>query len=80
MTSQKLFTTGEAAKAAGVSRQAIHLWIRRKKIARPPLRIIGEKAARGWTTADVQRMRELKGAARPGPKGPRRRARTERDR
>ena len=73
---EKLFTTGEAAKAAGISRQVIHLWIRRKKIAQPPLRLIGEKAARGWTKTDIARMRELKESSRPGPKGPRRKKAT----
>jgi excisionase family DNA binding protein len=63
----KLYTTAEAAKLAQVSRPTIQYWIATEKIKAPALRIHNRRAARLWTAAAVEKMRDLAKTLKPGP-------------
>lgn len=69
----KTYTTGQAAKRIGVSRQTLQAWIAAGEIEAPAL--IGTKPAslRLWTDRDIQKARRFKGTLRPGPKPKRQR-------
>jgi hypothetical protein len=67
--SRKLFTTVEAAAAAGVPRATLQNWIKTRRIRARSVRLVGGKATRFWTKAHVERIRQLKGTLKPGPKG-----------
>ena len=75
MKRKLLMSTVELARAARVPLSSLQFWINSGKIAAPPVRLIGGKAVRHWTEADVERIRKMKGALKRGPKGPRKRAR-----
>jgi hypothetical protein len=66
---RKLLNTYEAAVAAGVRRPTLQFWIKTGKISAPRVRLIGGKAVRLWTAAQIKQIRELKGTLRPGRKG-----------
>jgi excisionase family DNA binding protein len=66
--SRKVYTTVQVAKAANVPRATLQFWIASGKISAPRVRLIGGKAVRLWTEADVERVRKLKGTLRSGPK------------
>ena len=74
MKRRKLYSTVEAAAAAGVKRTRLQFWIKTGKIAAPRVRLIGGRAVRCWTEAQVGRIRALKGTIRRGPKVGSRRA------
>jgi DNA-binding transcriptional MerR regulator len=65
---RRLRTTVEAAAAAEIPRATLQYWIKTGKIRAPRIRLLGRKAARFWTEADVRRIRRLKGTFEPGPK------------
>lgn len=71
---QTLLSTVEVAKATGVPRSVLQHWIKTGKIAAPRMRIVGNKAARFWTPAQVNQIRRMKGRLKPGPKPGSRRA------
>jgi predicted site-specific integrase-resolvase len=71
---QRLLNTHEAAAAAGVHRPTLQFWIKSGKIAAPPVQLLDGKAVRLWTAAQIREIRKLKGRLRPGPKGPRKKA------
>jgi excisionase family DNA binding protein len=59
--SEKLYSTGEAARATGVSRATLQEWIRLGKFRPPQRRDLGGKIAiRLWTEADLERLRRRK--------------------
>lgn len=64
----KTFTTAQAAKKAGVSRQTLHFWMNEGLIAAPKPVKFGEREFRFWTEQDIDRLRDFKGTLRPGPK------------
>jgi predicted site-specific integrase-resolvase len=64
----KSFTTAQAARAAGVSRATLQVWIKGEKIRAPKIRLIGGKAVRLWTKADIEKARKMKGTLKPGRK------------
>jgi DNA-binding transcriptional MerR regulator len=66
--SQKVYTTVQVAKVANVPRATLQFWIASRKISAPRVQLIGGKAVRHWTEADVERVRKLKGTLKPGPK------------
>jgi DNA-binding transcriptional MerR regulator len=57
----KRFTTVEAAAAAGIPRATLQHWIKTGRISAPVVRLIGGKATRLWTEAQIERIRRLKG-------------------
>jgi hypothetical protein len=67
---RKRFTTVEAAAAAGIPRATLQYWIKTGKIAAPVVRLVGGKATRLWTEAQIGRIRRLKGTMKPGTKRP----------
>jgi hypothetical protein len=71
---RKLLSTYEAAAAAGVRRPTLQFWIKTRKISAPRVRLVGGKAVRFWTPAQVEQIRKLKGTFRFGPKPPRKKA------
>jgi hypothetical protein len=44
------------------------VWIKSEKIKAPKLRLIGGKAVRLWTKADIERARKFKGSLKRGPR------------
>jgi|HubBroStandDraft_1064217.scaffolds.fasta_scaffold323784_2 excisionase family DNA binding protein len=67
--SPKTFTTSQAAKQIGVSRQTLQTWIAVGAIVAPKLIGEGNATLRLWTKADIDSAAKYKGALRPGPKG-----------
>ena len=57
--SPKLYTTGQAAKKAGISRVTLQEWVRRGIVRAPELRISGGRAVRLWTDADVAKLKSV---------------------
>jgi len=53
---QELYTTGEAAKKAGISRQTLQAWISAKKVHAP--RVVG--GVRVWTKEQIAKLKETK--------------------
>ena len=51
----KLYTTGQAAEQAGISRQTLQAWIDAKKVEAPPL--VG--GVRQWTPADIAKLAKV---------------------
>jgi predicted DNA-binding transcriptional regulator AlpA len=58
--SPKTCTTGEAAKAAAITRATLQEWIRKGKFAAPKLQRLGNIRVRLWTTSDVARLKATK--------------------
>ena len=56
----KACTTGQAARAAGVSRATLQWWIKGGKIRAPKTRLISGRAVRLWTSSDLNRLRAVK--------------------
>jgi len=53
---QELYTTGQAAKKAGISRQTLQAWISAKKVHAP--RVVG--GVRVWTKEQIAKLKETK--------------------
>jgi len=64
--SPKTFTTSQAAKQIGVSRQTLQAWIASRGIKAPELIGSGKATLRLWTNADVARAKKFKGSLRAG--------------
>lgn len=62
------YSTGDAAKQIGVSRQTLQAWIDNRSIATPKLKKVGRVSIRLWAAADIQRARKFKGTLKPGRK------------
>jgi excisionase family DNA binding protein len=52
---EKFYTTGEAAAAAGVSRQTLQTWMAEGKVKAP--KIIG--STRVWSESEVAKLRRM---------------------
>ena len=68
LMARKRYATKEIFKLTGVKRTTLQHWIKTGKIRPPALEVVGGKAARLWTAAQVKQLRELKGTLKPGPK------------
>jgi excisionase family DNA binding protein len=64
----KTYTTREAAKQIGVSRQTLQAWIAAGEIDAPKPIGVGNATLRLWTKADIENAQRFKGALKPGPK------------
>jgi len=64
----RTYTTTEAAKNAGVSRQTLHAWIKDKLVAAPKPVRMGQRLIRFWSQFDIDQLKKFKGSLRPGPK------------
>jgi hypothetical protein len=60
MSPPKLYTTGQAAAAVGITRVTVQKWIRKKMIRAPKLTVFANITVRMWTAADVKRLRLAK--------------------
>jgi len=58
--SPKTYTTGEAARVVGITRATLQDWIKKKKLAAPKLRELGNISVRLWTVTDVTRLKAVK--------------------
>jgi len=58
--SPKNYTTGEAARAVGISRATLQEWIARRKFIPPETTTVGGVFVRLWTKSDVSRLRAAK--------------------
>jgi excisionase family DNA binding protein len=63
----KTYSTSEAAKQIGVSRQTLQEWISTGKIVAPKLVAVPGASLRIWTATDIERARKFKGTSKPGP-------------
>jgi len=66
--SAKIYSTGEAAKHIGVSRQTLQAWIAASKISAPKPIGVANATIRLWTKADIDKARKFKGTLKPGPR------------
>jgi excisionase family DNA binding protein len=64
----KSYTTVQAAKLIGVSRQTLQTWIAAGQIVAPEPVEIGDLKLRIWTARDIERAKKFKGTLKPGPK------------
>jgi excisionase family DNA binding protein len=55
---QELYTTGQAAKKVGISRQTLQAWISAKKIKAPE--VIKNAGVRLWTERDIAKLKAAK--------------------
>jgi hypothetical protein len=62
----KLYATGAAAKAAGITRATLQMWIRTDRIAAPPIQLVDNRAVRVWSEADIGRIKAFRGTLKPG--------------
>jgi len=62
------YTTSEAAKHIGVSRQTLYSWIERGYVDAPEPLKIGGGAIRLWSMAEIQKARKFKVTLKPGPR------------
>jgi DNA-binding transcriptional MerR regulator len=62
------YTTPEAAKLIGVSRQTLQSWIMGRFIKTPRLSVVANFRVRLWNKADIQLAKRFKGTLR-APKG-----------
>jgi excisionase family DNA binding protein len=58
--SPKLYTTGEAAKAVGITRATVQAWIAKKQIRAPKPIVFGNVTVRMWSGAEVKSLRLAK--------------------
>lgn len=58
--SSKVYSTGEAAKAVGITRATLQAWIAAGKIAAPAAQDLGKIRVRLWSASDVARLRQQK--------------------
>jgi excisionase family DNA binding protein len=65
---ERFFTTAQAAKRIGVSRQTLYSWIDAGLIHAPELIRAGRASLRLWTQADIDLAAKAKGKLRRGPK------------
>ena len=56
----KTYTTDEAAKKIGISRQTLYSWIDAGKIEAPKPIQLGKRSMRLWTKADIERVKRFK--------------------
>jgi excisionase family DNA binding protein len=65
----KLFSTDQAAKQIGVSRQTLQAWIAAGRISAPKPTELGGVTVRLWTKTQIEKARKFRGTLKPGPKG-----------
>ena len=61
------FTTRQAAKLVGVSRQTLQMWIREKLINAPPVVNVANMSVRLWGAAEIKEAKQFKGKLWRGP-------------
>jgi excisionase family DNA binding protein len=60
MMAPKLYTTEQAAKRGGISRQTLQAWIKNKKILPPSPTLDGARSSRLWERSDIERLKRIK--------------------
>ena len=58
--SSKVYSTGDAAKAVGITRATLQAWISKGKIKAPKAQDLGKIRVRLWTESDVAQLRREK--------------------
>jgi excisionase family DNA binding protein len=66
--SPKTYSTGEAAKQLGISRQSLQTWLAEGKVKGPKPIEVGGMTVRLWTAADIAEARKFKPRTRPKKK------------
>jgi len=66
--SPELYTTVQVARMTKIPRATLQAWIATRKIDAPRVRLVKGKAVRLWSSAQIEKARELKGTLKPGPK------------
>lgn len=66
--SPELYTTVRVARMTKIPRATLQFWVRTGKIAAPRVKLVKGKAVRLWSVALIEKVRELKGTLKPGPK------------
>ncbi|MGC1453394.1 MAG: MerR family transcriptional regulator [Candidatus Sulfotelmatobacter sp.] len=64
----RTFTTAQAAKKAGISRQTLHAWMSEGLVIAPKPVMVGKREFRFWTQQDIDRLKSFRGSLKPGPK------------
>ena len=68
ITKMNGYSTAQAAKLAGVSKNTLLRWLYAGRLAEPQRTQVGGIIWRVWSRDDVDRARHLKAKLRPGPK------------
>jgi len=55
----KLYATGQAAEAAGITRATLQEWIRKGVVEAPKLTIRNGRAVRLWTASDIAKLKAV---------------------
>jgi len=58
--SSKIYSTGEAAAQARITRATLQDWIKKGKFEAPKLARVGNVSVRLWTASDVARLKKTK--------------------
>lgn len=62
------YSTAQAAKMIGVSKNTLLRWMYDGILAEPQRTDVGGIVWRVWSKEDIERARHVKGSQRPGPK------------
>lgn len=62
----KTYTTEQAAKRTGISRQTLYTWIEEGLVKAPEPVKVGQRTFLLWTERDIQRLKDFKGTLKPG--------------
>lgn len=66
MKPTRTYTTAEAAKRIGISRQSLFTWITKGRIVAPKPVRMGQRSIRFWTMVDIGHALKFKGARKSG--------------
>jgi hypothetical protein len=64
--SEKRYTTVGVSREANVPRATLQFWIASGKISAPAVKLVGGRAIRFWSDADLGRIKKLKGTVKIG--------------
>ncbi len=65
MPMSKTYTTSEAAKLIGISRESLYVWLRSKEIPEPQQIKLGAKTQYLWTAKDIEAAKKRKAGGKP---------------
>ena len=58
----KTYSTLEVARIVGITSGTLHRWIREKRVAAPPVQMLGKMRIRMWSKADIENVSAYKAA------------------
>ncbi len=68
ITSMEGYSTAQAAKTIGVSKNTLLQWLYAGRLEEPKRSIVGGVEWRVWSNSDIERARKVKATMKRGPK------------